>query len=112
MVGRIRRFVQRGLRGYSDEDLWDLQHYLSCILADALPRIAEDHRGFPCRCPHPNPGDCNCNANWERELRENGEKFRLAAEDNFSTTDELISLSKMSCSAIVWLSRNFWHLWD
>ena len=114
MVRMIRRFLQRGRRGYSDEDLWDLQHYLSCILADALPRLADTGRGYPCRCPHPEDPDrdCHCEVIWGQELRENGEKFRLAAEDKYETTDELVSQSKTSGEAIVWFSKNFWHLWD
>jgi len=37
----LRRFIQRGRRGYADEDLWDFDSYLSEMMIDALTRFKD-----------------------------------------------------------------------
>jgi len=36
MFKRIKYFIQRGKRGYSDRDLWDLGSYISEVMTKAL----------------------------------------------------------------------------
>lgn len=39
---RIKHFMQRGLRGYSDADVWDLGYYLANIISGALQQLKDN----------------------------------------------------------------------
>jgi hypothetical protein len=44
----IKYFIQRGIRGYSDRDLWDFNYYLSSMLPKALRQLAGQTISYPC----------------------------------------------------------------
>jgi hypothetical protein len=44
----IKYFIQRGKRGYSDRDVWGLQHYLDEVLIDSLKSLKGQLHGYPC----------------------------------------------------------------
>lgn len=46
-------WYQRIRYGYSDRDLWSLDHYLAFILKDALRDLADTTHGWPGRPPEP-----------------------------------------------------------
>jgi len=43
----IKYFIQRGIRGYSDEDLWDFHSYLCDIISIGVKELAKNHYGCP-----------------------------------------------------------------
>lgn len=47
LIREIKYFIQRGKRGYSDEDIWNLDSYLMEWLPKALRQLAEHHIGYP-----------------------------------------------------------------
>lgn len=47
---RIYWFFQRGFRGWSDRDIWSLDHYLCEWLPDAFYKLKKDKVGTPIRC--------------------------------------------------------------
>lgn len=48
MFREIKNFIQRGKRGYSDEDLWDLDEYLGRILYESVRDFrAMERMGYP-----------------------------------------------------------------
>lgn len=57
MIKKIQYFIQRGLRGYSDEDLWDFSSYLCEIIPPALRKLKS---GTGC------PSDL-----WDKEAKNN-----------------------------------------
>ena len=113
----IKWFIQRGRRGYSDRDVWNLDGYLSMILSRALLRLADTTHGNPCRIASiSGNGDdckyCDCASKWDKELRENAEKFRLLHEDNWETSEELKQLDDARKEALEWLAKWYGSLWD
>jgi len=54
-IGNVRRFprevkwfIQRGRRGYSDQDVWDMHSYLDSIIPPMLRELADMAHGHPC----------------------------------------------------------------
>lgn len=45
----IRAFIQRGRRGWADQDVWSLDGYLNSWLPDALRRLRDTKQGVPPR---------------------------------------------------------------
>lgn len=122
-LGHIKWFVQRGLRGYSDRDLWSLDHYLSGVLSKSLIQLAETTHGHPCRATEmredgagPNCEGCNCEELWDSELRENAEKFRLMWKEewyNIEPPEESWKAEDQNYKeATEWLQKWYGALWD
>jgi len=44
----IKRFFQRGCRGYGDCDVWDFHSYLSEVISGGVKDLIEDTSGHPC----------------------------------------------------------------
>lgn len=49
LINKIKWFIQRGKRGYSDEDIWSLDNYLMEWLPKALRQLAKHHIGYPAK---------------------------------------------------------------
>lgn len=47
LINKIKYFIQRGKRGYSDEDIWNIDSYLMEWLPKALRQLAKHHIGYP-----------------------------------------------------------------
>lgn len=43
----VKRFIQRGRRGWADEDVWNLDHYLSGVIAGTLKHLADTSHSYP-----------------------------------------------------------------
>jgi len=41
MIRKIKNFIQRGFRGYSDEDVWSVDWYLASIIPPMLRDVAK-----------------------------------------------------------------------
>ena len=106
-------FMQRGHRGWADEDTWALDEYISRILAGGLLHLANTTCVHPCRgMPPEDCKNCDCEKLWDTELRENAEKFRLIAEDEWTTFEELQKLEDITKEAMAWLSQWYSALWN
>jgi len=44
---RVKWFIQRGMRGYSDRDAWDMSMYLTRICIPMLKYLKKYKRGYP-----------------------------------------------------------------
>lgn len=47
MPRHIKSFWQRGMRGYSDCDLWNIDEYVSEVMIGVLTQFKEHHAGYP-----------------------------------------------------------------
>ncbi|MEK6880087.1 MAG: hypothetical protein AABY22_10785 [Nanoarchaeota archaeon] len=43
----IKYFIQRGIHGYSNRDVWGFHHYLSYTIVGGLKRLKETKHGYP-----------------------------------------------------------------
>jgi hypothetical protein len=43
----LKYFIQRGIRGYSDKDLWDFDFYLAEMISRALYQLKKIQHGYP-----------------------------------------------------------------
>ena len=113
---------QRMKKGWSERDVWSLDHYLNGILAGALLDLAKNRHGSPCRqelsadgqpkCARSSIEKCSCHEVWEKELIENAERFRLLYKENFDGDRWWEEEEKVDRAAWDWLKE--WHgaLWD
>jgi hypothetical protein len=44
---KVKKFYQRGVRGWSDEDTWSFDHYLTRVIVGGLAQLKEDAHGYP-----------------------------------------------------------------
>ena len=116
---KIKYFIQRGKRGYSERDLWDLEHHLSFILSNALLDMVKISHGSPCRAIGDIPNcckDCNCHELWKKELKENAEKFRLLYKNEWYNIEQAEESWKQEektyKEATEWLAKWYGSLWD
>ncbi len=62
-MGKIKNFIQRGKRGFSDEDLWNLDNYLAELIYESIKAFKEsDRMGYP--------GNFSQAEEWEEVLDE------------------------------------------
>jgi len=47
VVSYIKKFIQRGLHGISEEDMWNLDYYVSSVMIEGLRYLKENNRGYP-----------------------------------------------------------------
>jgi len=47
MFNRIKWFIQRGVRGYADCDIWDFNEYLAGLIIAGCRKLKEDYIGCP-----------------------------------------------------------------
>jgi len=47
MLKRIRSFIQRGIRGWSDEDTWDFFRYLADVIAGGTKYLLKNPHSYP-----------------------------------------------------------------
>lgn len=79
---RIKHFLQRLFRGYSDMDLWNLDIHLSELIYKRLIAFKKMKRtGLPPNCPD--------SIVWEYILDHIIETFRIISESDWDTDEEL-----------------------
>jgi len=44
---RLSRFIQRGRRGWANEDTWNLDSYLSGVIASSIEHLRDHGNGYP-----------------------------------------------------------------
>lgn len=84
----IKYFYQRGRRGYSEADTWNLYHYLSRTIADSLEDLRDNAHGYPSLKEWDDLSPEECYAQWQRELTMMAEGFRHVTKDMDNTVDE------------------------
>ena len=72
----VKYFIQRGIRGYSDRDLWSYDWHLSKVIRDGLRDLAKNTHGHPC--------NFKTQKSWEKKLNEiaNSFNFHINGEDD------------------------------
>ncbi len=68
----IRQFIDRGRYGFSPDDCWNLESYLSDVIARSVSQFAQDTNGYP--------STVESFEEWEAVLAEIVEGFQLYAE--------------------------------
>jgi len=43
----IKYFIQRGKRGYSDQDVWNFSDYLSDVISQGVRQLIKEQHGYP-----------------------------------------------------------------
>lgn len=98
----VRRFIERGRRGWSVSDTWGFDTYIAGVLADGIERLRDDLHGHP--------GNLTPEE-WESILTEMAAGFRRWANhyDDIPSEDEAYRAVRKS---IRLMHRWFGHLWD
>ncbi len=71
---RVKHFIQRGRRGYSDEDVWGLHYHLSEVLYRSLTDLRNNIHSYPL--------DFQSSDEWKAVLDEMIEGFYLDVLDD------------------------------
>ena len=116
-LNSIKGFIQRGVRGYSDRDVWNFDTYIFKILSGGLIKLADITHGHPCPYPkneHPSAQstNCTCAYRWDSDLREYGALFHRLAEDLFEGDDWMKEREAVYQKAMDWTKENSSNLWD
>ena len=45
---KIKKFIQRGFRGWAEEDVWSLHYHLARIISESVHRLRLTSHGYPC----------------------------------------------------------------
>jgi len=108
---KIKWFIQRGRRGYSDCDLWGFDEYLNRILASGLKEFAKKPLGWP------NASGAKTYKQWKKVLNKMADGFQAVIdfEDSDWGTDYIekrkIAYKKQK-ESLKLLTKWFDHLWD
>jgi hypothetical protein len=77
MLKKIKYFIQRGRRGYSDEDIWDFHDYLCSILIPVLKEFSKKNMGCPGEFWDKESKNDECHK-WSETLEEMSQGFEAA----------------------------------
>jgi hypothetical protein len=105
----IKRFVQRGRRGWADEDLWSLDSWLARVISDSTLKLTEYVGGYP--------NELNSVDEWRQILEKisDGFKNHLLLTDILYLSDhpdEEQALRDSSDEAMKLFGKYFSDLWD
>lgn len=112
MFKAIRKFIERGRKGYCNEDLWEFDNWLSSLIARSL-------REFKLNC-HGYPNDIDDWDKWMATLDEMIDCFEEQSRDidnissNFTETyNKRMAIKKAKLHrGLELLERWFYDLWD
>lgn len=113
---KIKWFFQRGIKGYCDRDLWDIDIWFTTIFPKMLDEFDKTRHGYPCalsiedEIKFRNDDEIweQMNLEWSNTLQEMAKLFIDAKPDfprskiNEQAKDEAFKL----------LSEHFYNLWD
>ena len=104
---------QRARRGWSDDDLWDLDAHIARILATALPEFQRRNIGHPCfgDSPPQSCKGCDCQQRWDRELRRGAKVFARIVAGDYVGDEGMAQEVEDRDKAALWLRGHLWHLW-
>jgi hypothetical protein len=99
----IRRFIQRGRRGWSEMDAWSLDLYLARVMSESIGYLAENGHTYPGTDQWETP------EKWQAHLRDLSQRLtRWNGDDSF--LDE--GAYQETVQAIRELCDVWGHLWD
>lgn len=108
----VKRFYQRGKRGWADEDLWNFDAYLASVISGGLHGLADIAHGFPSdlREFEDKQEVEELFQAWVDSLHRNADCIALynagnMRPDNPETLDEVHE-------SLIWVVENFGDLWD
>ena len=133
---KVRHFTQRGRRGWSDDDAWNLWDYVCGVLSGGMLWLAENGQGYP--CPYPSgshlipfasgfPDNHACEARWNSDLHVMASLLQRLVEDEWwedAKGDEPAGLvwdgkvygvetgEAVHRRVMAWLTEYGQHLWD
>lgn len=107
-IREIKWFIQRGRRGWAEEDVWNLDYYLEKVISGAVGELAKHHISYP------NFGEAKTDKNWTRILKKIAIGFKIVkdAEDNFVSYDKIRKAQKVEKESLKLLVKYFHCLWD
>jgi len=113
---RIKWFFQRGFRGYSDNDQWNLCFYLSSWLPDALEQLKETGYGFPASLiTDETVDDKIASKQWNEILKTMADGFRAFNKLDtieYESEEEEKELIRQFDKGMLLFSKHFSNLWD
>lgn len=104
---KIKWFIQRGKRGYSDYDTWSFDVYIVGVLAGGLKHLSKHAAGFPGNDEFPTW------ESWSDKLKEVAEV--LEKYDKIFDIMDLKEEEKIyndTQEALKWVAENVGALWD
>lgn len=120
---RMKWFIQRGMRGYSDRDVWGLDSYLAGWLPNALRQLRDTKHGIPADMFTEEEfmaEDPDGSAMKRAETKWNYELKKMI--DGFEAFDTIMSVDvtkeqeevcmKVFRDGMDALRDHFWDLWD
>ena len=97
--GGIVSFYQRGKRGYSDRDLWNLDLYLATWLPEAIENFLNNNNGYPAELT-------------EQEWKDILQKMIMGFRDYVAEEYYNIEVSDSSKEALQLFVKWFGYLWN
>ena len=107
---RIKWFIQRGKRGFSDRDVWGFHYYISEVISDGIRHLRLHNYGYPANIESPEE--------WDTILAKIERAFRLTEDDEcmYSVEDgELVEnkeIKKQLDEGFALFREYYLHLWD
>lgn len=113
---RIKWFWQRGTRGFSDRDSWDVHSWLAEIIPGAIARMREYDNSYPSIFIKKGKTHDQAKGDWHNVLKEIEDGFKAWQEiDGIGhdlPTDENIQRRKKFDRGMKLLHKYFDCLWD
>lgn len=110
---KLKSFIQRGRRGWSDEDIWNFNWYLIFVISPALRRLAEKANGHPVELTE---------TEWKEILNKIADGLEAPSKEEEKYLNEAVDLNKQMIldkkaykrqdEALKLLAKYFPDLWD
>ena len=99
----VRRYLQRGKRGYADSDIWNLDFFILSWLPEALDQLADTTFSFP--------GPPWTHESWKTFLKHHAAVMRAVRQREQDLEDTNVDWDEFKKS---WraIGEMFPHLWD
>lgn len=104
-IAKVRRFIQRGKRGYADEDVWNLEYYLADVISASVMHLRHHNMAYPSDLT---PEE------WNATLEKISHGFKAAADfcdGGIPMETEPQMLSELDV-AMDLFKKHFFNLWD
>jgi hypothetical protein len=102
---RMKYFIQRGKRGYSNRDLWGFDNYLSTMLPTALRQLADVAHGYPSE-------DGMTFEKWQEMIRKMADGFEAMSFDVGISQEEYEERKKKFREGMELFIEYYENLWD
>jgi len=99
----VRRFVQRGRRGWCDEDLWNFDHHISRVIIGGFRQLADTTHGWPGTEEFPKFED------WQAFLRQIADDLESWDLNNSFADRDAFDRAKAAMRRV---AEQYGHYWD